>query len=377
MKLGFSWWARNGAVLLLLLLTFTLVGCDQANRPTAKSLAPSAASKPAVGAGQSTGKTPSFSSAEKANGAEEKQATEPVPEPGQKVLSEEPLGAPASAKESLSKEGTSKNSASGFASGALPQSASAAEQRESSVESAATEPPGFIREADEELPFPFEIPSNWKRLSDKEEIWIDSQEKLVAVSGRICLTRGLLEMFACPKGTKEHESIVATKPWAMYVHQALLLAGVNPGRTVQWDPEYKPAEGPRISVEVWYFNEQKELVKKNAKEMVRLVADGSPLKIDWVFGGSKFITDPDGRELYAANGGELICLSNFSSAMIDLPIPSTAEAGALLFEANPDQIPPLNTPVLLVLKADAKADPKAAGSGPSQPESSGSAQTDK
>jgi len=214
------------------------------------------------------------------------------------------------------------------------------------------EAPGFLPNTPPERKFPFEIPANWKRLSEQEEIWIDNQEKLVIVSGRICLTRGLLEMFACPKGMKEHESVVATYPLAMYVHQALLLIGVNPGRTVQWEPEYKPAEGPKIQVECWYYNEKNELVKQNAKEMVKLVSDGSPLKIDWVFGGSKFIVDPDGRELYAANGGELICLSNFSSAMIDLPIPSTAEAGGLLFEANTEKIPPLDTPVLLVLKPE-------------------------
>ena len=214
------------------------------------------------------------------------------------------------------------------------------------------EAPGFLPNDPPERKFPFQIPANWKRLSDKEEIWIDNQEKLVVVSGRICLTRGLLEMFACPKGMKEHESVVATYSMAMYVHQALLLIGVNPGKTVQWEPEYKPAEGPKIQVECWYYDEKNELVKRNAKEMVKLVSDGSPLKIDWVFGGSKFIVDPDGRELYAANGGELICLSNFSSAMIDLPIPSTAEAGGLLFEANSEKIPPLDTPVLLVLKPE-------------------------
>jgi hypothetical protein len=50
--------------------------------------------------------------------------------------------------------------------------------------------------------------------------------------------------------------------------------------------------------------------------------------------------------------------------MIDLPIPSTAEAGGLLFEANPDQVPPLNTPVLLVLKAQtAQAEPEAVDKG--------------
>jgi hypothetical protein len=165
--------------------------------------------------------------------------------------------------------------------------------------------PGFLPNEAPERKFPFQIPANWKRLSEKEEIWIDNQEKLVIVSGRICLNRGLLEMFACPKGMKEHESVVATYPIAMYVHQALLLVGANPGRTVQWEPEYKPAEGPKVQIECWFYDEKNELVKRNAKEMVKLVSDGSPLKIDWVFGGSKFIVDPDGRELYAANGGEL------------------------------------------------------------------------
>jgi hypothetical protein len=223
--------------------------------------------------------------------------------------------------------------------------------------------PGFLSNEQPERKFPFQIPANWKRLSEKEEIWIDNQEKLVIVSGRICLTRGLLEMFACPKGMKEHESVVATYSIAMYVHQALLLIGANPGKTVQWEPEYKPAEGPKVQVECWYYDEKNELVKRNAKEMVKLVSDGSPLKIDWVFGGSKFIVDPDGRELYAANGGELICLSNFSSAMIDLPISSTAEAGGLLFEANSEKIPPLDTPVLLVLKPEIPSTAERAGEG--------------
>ena len=140
--------------------------------------------------------------------------------------------------------------------------------------------PGFLPNTPPERKFPFEIPPNWKRLSEKEEIWIDNQEKMVIVSGRICLTKGLLEMFACPQGMKEHESIVSTYSMAMYIHQALLLIGANPGRTVQWEPEYKSAEGPKIQVECWYYNEKKELIKQNAKEMVKLVSDGSPLKID-------------------------------------------------------------------------------------------------
>lgn len=348
------WQASVGLVLLL-----TLVGCSQPDRPVAQTHpAPSDQSEDdSAKAPQRPTRTEPAQTGEPRTGsvpAPDKQPnSDAARDADQKVSPENPLGARANSLESAPPATPS----------APAQPTPPADPPEPSAEAAAAEPPGFLREAEEELPFPFEIPSNWKRLSEKEEIWIDAQEKLVAVSGRICLTQGLLEMFACPKGTKEHESIVATKPWAMYIHQALLLAGINPGRPVQWEPEYKPAEGPRMQIEVWYFNEQQELVKKNSKDMVRLVSDGSPLKFDWVFGGSKFITDPDGRELYAANGGELICLSNFSSAMIDLPIPSTAEAGGLLFEANPEQIPPLNTPVMLVLKALPESTDSAPGPG--------------
>ena len=48
------------------------------------------------------------------------------------------------------------------------------------------------------------------------------------VGGKICLRQGLLEMFACPEGTKEHESIVSVNAKAQTVHTALLAVGLAP-----------------------------------------------------------------------------------------------------------------------------------------------------
>lgn len=319
------------AVIGLGLIGFAFAGCEQS--PTAKQQADKAKAAAASAAKPDSKLSPAQTSQAK---------QEETPLKGVEK-SEQPVQEPAV----KSPEGE-KPVAEGGAPLANDPNAGAA----GSVAAQEEETPGFLPNNPPERKFPFALQATWKRLSEKEEIWIDQQQKHVIVSGRICLTKGVLEMFACPKGMKEHESVVATYPLAMYVHQALLLIGANPGRTVQWEPEYKPAEGPKIQVECWFYNEKNELVIRNAKDMVRQVSDGSPLKIDWVFGGSKFLVDPDGRELYAANGGELICVSNFSSAMIDLPIPSTAEAGGLLFEANTEMIPPLDTPVLLVLKPE-------------------------
>ena len=202
-----------------------------------------------------------------------------------------------------------------------------------------------------DVPLPFEIPADWTRLSKDEDVWIDKQEKRAAAAGRICLTQGVLEMFACPKYTKEHESVVAINALSSHVHQALLLLGAEPGSPVVWDPDYKAAHGPKIEIEVWFQDENKQLIKRSAKEMVRNVRDKKPLHIDWVFGGSRFIKHPvDGSEVYTGNGGEFVCVSNFSSATIDLPIESSQSEGQLLFEAFTENIPELGTPVLLVFK---------------------------
>jgi hypothetical protein len=69
-----------------------------------------------------------------------------------------------------------------------------------------------------------------------------------------------------------------------------------------------------------------------------------------VFAGSGFWTDPNtGQRHYQAESGDLICVSNFSSATLDLTIQSSANNDALSFEAFTERIPPKGTPVTLVL----------------------------
>ena len=79
---------------------------------------------------------------------------------------------------------------------------------------------------------------------------------------------------------------------------------------------------------------------------------GRQLEADWVFAGSSFWVDPaDGSEHYQADGGDMICVSNFPTAMLDLPIASSESNAALLFEAFTERLPPPGTAVDLVLSA--------------------------
>ena len=197
----------------------------------------------------------------------------------------------------------------------------------------------------------FEIPATWKRLG-KEEIWIDREKHQVIVGGHICLRAGALEMFACPQHTKEHESVVATHTSSKFVHAALLAVGAKPGKAVQFEPEYKPAEGPKVKVSV-RWKENGELRERPAQLMVRDIATQQPMDHEWLFVGSATWANPDtGEDVYLADSGELICVSNFGNAMMDLPVESSSAASGLLFEALTENIPESGTLVLLVLEPE-------------------------
>ena len=71
---------------------------------------------------------------------------------------------------------------------------------------------------------------------------------------------------------------------------------------------------------------------------------------DWVFAGSGFWKDPDtGKSYYRAEGGEVICVSNFPTAMLDILVESSQSNDALSFEAFTENIPPRYTPVRVYL----------------------------
>jgi hypothetical protein len=108
-----------------------------------------------------------------------------------------------------------------------------------------------------------------RRLQPEHDVWIDSKNKHVVMEGEICLTRGPLEMFACIKGTKEHESVVAVKTKAFVVHAALMALGALPGNTVKYQPKYVAASGPKVEVLVFWTDEKGDQKKARAQDWVR------------------------------------------------------------------------------------------------------------
>jgi len=90
-------------------------------------------------------------------------------------------------------------------------------------------------------------------------------------------------------------------------------------------------------------------------DMTRIKELDSP----WVFAGSGFVEDPDtGKKHYLAEGGDLICVANFTTATLDLAINSSSTNDVLMFEAYTERIPPIGTEVTMELIPVEKKQPE-------------------
>lgn len=191
---------------------------------------------------------------------------------------------------------------------------------------------------------------------------LPDKKRRVLVSAEVCLREGQLEQLMCRKQTKEHEAILSANVDARHIHTALIAAGAEAGSPVRFVPKYRPASGTAIKVSLQYKDKDK-LVTAPAQSWIKNARNNKPLQSDWVFAGSRFVKnplEPDGKEYYLANDGDVICVSNFETALLDLPIKSPKDNADLVFVANSERIPPLGTKVVVILEPvlEAKKDKK-------------------
>lgn len=192
-------------------------------------------------------------------------------------------------------------------------------------------------------------PPGFTRLGKTHEVWMSAERKMVIVDGRVCLRQGPLEMFACPAKSKEHESIVAVNSDAMTVHAALLAVGAKTGNPVQFTPQFVPAAGTRVDIMVLWTDKDGKRHQVPAQSFVRNTRTKKALESSWVFAGSGFFVDEETKKrYYQADGGDLVCVSNFPTATLDLPVESPTANADLSFEAFTENIPPVDTRVRLV-----------------------------
>jgi hypothetical protein len=199
--------------------------------------------------------------------------------------------------------------------------------------------------------------AQWRELGPS--LWFDPGAKRVILRARVVLREGVLEHLMCSKGTKEHEAILATEAPPRGIHAGLLLTGAEPGHPVQFLPKFEPPAGSAIAIELRWLQDG-QVRQSDARQWVRDEKTKAPLGIDWVFAGSLVYEDPvTKKSAYAADEGDLITVANFASAILDLPMASSANDADRVFAAQTERVPAVGTEVFVVLSPRrARADEK-------------------
>lgn len=180
----------------------------------------------------------------------------------------------------------------------------------------------------------------------------EGKKRRVLVQAYVCLRQGQLEQLLTRKRGKEHEAILAADIDARTIHLALVAAGAEPGHPVRFQPKFEPPAGTTIKVFLEY-QEKGKTVRVPAQKWVRNAKTKKDLDLDWVFAGSVLFPDPTDKTkppYYMANDGDVICVSNFDTALLDLPISSSRDNDDLAFEAHTERIPDRETPVTIILE---------------------------
>jgi len=190
------------------------------------------------------------------------------------------------------------------------------------------------------------------RVGDNVYLEITGTRRRVLITAEVCLRKGPLEQLLTRKNKKEHEAILSAALDARKIHEALLLANARPGEPVRFTPRYRPASGTPIKVSLMY--EDKNVMKTVPdRSWIKNTSTGKELDSDWVFAGSMLVDsalDKTAPKIFLANDGDLICVSNFESALLDLPVKSSKDDATRGYEAWESRIPPIATEVTVILE---------------------------
>jgi hypothetical protein len=205
-------------------------------------------------------------------------------------------------------------------------------------------------------PMPTTQPAGGGKVLRFEHLRVDMSAETVSFDASVCLREGLLELVACKWATKTHESIVHTKAPAWQLHAGLLALGLTPGKPAEWvyppdQPEGHalPPRGPRVTILLrWTDPNTGQAREVPASSWLKTSSESkADIPSQWVFVGSDMIP---GRGYAADATGDVISVANFATSVIDVPFESSNRDALLEYAADTDKIPPLGTPVEVVVK---------------------------
>ena len=197
-------------------------------------------------------------------------------------------------------------------------------------------------------------------------VTINADERYIDVKAKVCLRVGeFLEMFACIKDTREHESVVVLEAMPSTMHLGLLLLGLEPGSPLKYDidenpPKLIPPKGPKVKVFV-VREIAGQMRETPANRWIKDNKTGDMMKDNtWLFAGSEVGTYEGKTHYHADINGSAISLVNFGDDLLTLPNKMTHENTShdKVWAPRTKAIPPVGTAVTIRLRVEPAEDEK-------------------
>jgi hypothetical protein len=199
-------------------------------------------------------------------------------------------------------------------------------------------------------------------------ITIDMENRCVDVEAVITLTDGFLELIACIKDTKEHESLIMVEAKPRHIHAALLLIGAKAGNPAERKPLDEqgsrwidiPPRGQPMKVTLVYTKEGGEKVERPIRDFIAPTDNRNGLPVPegekeifpdtFLFVGS--INHGEGKEMkyLADDSGHVLSISTFGDELLSLPGILAQDNGSLSWCAKPETVPQVGTKVILRIR---------------------------
>lgn len=167
----------------------------------------------------------------------------------------------------------------------------------------------------------------------------DKNGKRIEAAGKVASTNGILEFVAVEAEGRDYESLLTLDAKPLAFQSALILIGCETGLTSRVNLEIRWGKSQRASVESW-------LIDRKTKK--------SPGPLNWTFNGSRFVKHPvTGKMVFQADEERAHIALWWQPS---IPVNLVGEFGnpykfeAQGFEVNSTNVPPVGTPVTLILR---------------------------
>lgn len=202
-------------------------------------------------------------------------------------------------------------------------------------------------------------------------ITINSEERFVDVQSVVCLAEGYLEVIACAKDSREHESIVMVEAKPSHIHAALLLIGARPGNPAMRKPVDEeatrwidiPPRGQSVKVTLLVPDEKGVMTERPISDFLSPSKDESGLPEvagaaekfpdTFLFAGSYTHQEGETKTYLGDVNGNVISISTFGDEVLCLAGHHAQENHALSWQIKPDSLPEIGTKVILRLRPQA------------------------